>query len=586
MIVPMNKVTLLLSAKHRDSGLQQLRRLGVLHVQDINVPQGDDIQKLETMRENVDRAIAIIAEFESQGKAASIEAAEMVNRILKLTQQRESIRRELAEYQTVQQWFDVWGDASYKTVKQLNDAGIYIRLYIADKSALKDIPETVNYHIVNQIQNTVYLALVTESEDERLDFKEEAMPQLEPSEVRAHIISLQQELGEIADQLTTLAEGKDGLIRYRDRLEKQLELARVKYGMGVDGDIAYLQGFCPAEIVESLKKHAETSGWGYIIEDPDDPAAVPTLIKTPKWLQMIQPVFTFMGTLPGYHEMDVSFVFLAFFSLFFAMLVGDGGYGLVFLVLTVLLGRKNKSDFIKLLYLLSLTTIIWGLITGNWFGSKTIGQLPFLKMFVIPQLDAFSEISTPFVMQLSLVVGIVQLSIAHLLAAAKKMNSLTALADIGWVVTLWAVFFVANKLVLGKELPGFTIPVLIVGMSLILLFANFQKNIIKGVLQTLGNLPLDVIGSFSDIVSYIRLFAVGFASFIVASSFNAMAVGSGIDNVVSGIIAAIILFLGHTLNIALCGMSVLVHGVRLNMLEFSGHVGVQWTGKPYQPFKE
>ena len=114
----------------------------------------------------------------------------------------------------------------------------------------------------------------------------------------------------------------------------------------------------------------------------------------------------------------------------------------------------------------------------------------------------------------------------------------------------------------------------------------FQKNIIKGILSSLGDLPLDVIGSFSDIVSYIRLFAVGFASFIVASSFNTMAVGSGIDNVVSGIIAAVIMFLGHTLNIALCGMAVLVHGVRLNMLEFSGHVGVQWTGKPYEPFKE
>jgi len=73
---------------------------------------------------------------------------------------------------------------------------------------------------------------------------------------------------------------------------------------------------------------------------------------------------------------------------------------------------------------------------------------------------------------------------------------------------------------------------------------------------------------------------------IVATSFNQMAIGSGIDSILSGIIAVVILLLGHSINLALCGMSILVHGVRLNMLEFSGHVGVQWTGKVYKPFKE
>ena len=125
-----------------------------------------------------------------------------------------------------------------------------------------------------------------------------------------------------------------------------------------------------------------------------------------------------------------------------------------------------------------------------------------------------------------------------------------------------------------------------IGLGIILLFGNFQRNILKGVLITLSNLPLSIIGAFGDIVSYIRLFAVGFAGFVVATSFNSMAIGDGINGIVSGIIAALILFAAHALNITLCCMSVLVHGVRLNMLEFSSHVGVQWAGKPYEPFKE
>ena len=114
----------------------------------------------------------------------------------------------------------------------------------------------------------------------------------------------------------------------------------------------------------------------------------------------------------------------------------------------------------------------------------------------------------------------------------------------------------------------------------------FQKNIIKGIFTTLGDLPLSIVSSFSDIVSYLRLFAVGYASVTVANSFNNMAIGSGIHSILGGLIAALVLFLGHGLNIMLGLMSVIVHGIRLNMLEFSGHLNMQWAGKKYEPFKE
>jgi V/A-type H+/Na+-transporting ATPase subunit I len=211
--------------------------------------------------------------------------------------------------------------------------------------------------------------------------------------------------------------------------------------------------------------------------------------------------------------------------------------------------------------------------------------LPFLRPFIIHKLDSFGEESESFIMWLSFVIGAVHLSVAHLMVAAKKRN-MSSLAEFGWVSVIWAIFFLANNLVLGRELPGCSMMMLWVGIAVILLFGNFQRNIFKGMLATLITLPLSVIGSFSDVVSYVRLFAVGFAGFIVASSFNSMAVGAGIDSIVSGIVAALIMFVSHALNLTLCCMSVLVHGVRLNMLEFSGHVGVQWTGKPYAPFKD
>ena len=589
MIVPMKKVTLLTSQKHRETTLIQLRKLGVLHIKDVKPPVSEDIQSLETKWDNVDRALQILPQLEATPKKLSSEQAQsFVQQALSLNHQKEGFNRDLAEYQEIKKWFDRWGAISFDSIQQLKEKGIFVHLYITDKSFLKRLPDDKIIH-VEQDNGIVRLALFGQTPDDKLDLKEEQIPQIEPAEVLKKIATLEQEISQVDQQLGELAGVREGLTDYKNDLAKRLELSRVKYGMGEDAGIAYLQGFCPEDVVTDIQKTADTEGWGYIIQEPDDPSEVPTVIRNPKWIRIIEPLFKFMGTLPGYQEQDVSLVFLAFFSIFYALIVGDAGYGLIFLTATFLFDRKRKSssrEFFYLMYLVSFVTIIWGAITGTWFGAEKIAQLPFLKIFIIEQISSFNPDSTSFIMQLTFIIGAVHLSIGHLLSAAKKSNSITALADIGWILVLWGVFFIANNIVLGKEMAKATMPLLIAGASIILLFANFQKNVIKGILITLGNLPLSIISSFSDIVSYIRLFAVGLATVIVATSFNEMALGSGINSIVSGIIAAIILLLGHSINLVLCGMSILVHGVRLNMLEFSGHVGVQWTGKPYEPFKE
>jgi V/A-type H+-transporting ATPase subunit I len=287
--------------------------------------------------------------------------------------------------------------------------------------------------------------------------------------------------------------------------------------------------------------------------------------------------------------------FLLFFSLFFAMIVSDAGYGLIFVALGLFaqkkFGAKAPKEPFFLLYVLGGATMFWGLVSGNWFGAEGIGTLPIFEWALIREISAFpaeaeQAANLNFMMYLCFFIGAVHLSVAHGMRAFRYMNSPKALAEIGWIAIVWTLFFVAGTLVLGKEFPGIGMPLLIGGSALVLLFANFQKNIIKGALVTLGDLPLTIISSFSDVVSYLRLFAVGYASVTVAASFNNMAVGEGISSFVAGLMAAITLFLGHGLNIVLCLMGVIVHGVRLNMLEFSGHMNMQWSGQEYLPFRE
>ncbi len=339
------------------------------------------------------------------------------------------------------------------------------------------------------------------------------------------------------------------------------------------------------EVITLSKK----KGAGYLIEDPRDPSEVPTLITNPRWISIIDPVFKFMNTIPGYDEFDISFVFLIFFSLFFAMLVGDAGYGILFLAATFFARRRIKnapSAPFFLMYLLSGATILWGAVTGTWFGAVGIAQLPVFNSVIIEKISSFGADNQRFMMYLSFTIGVVHLTIAHGKKCLRVINSPLAFAQVGWICILWGMFFAAGTLVVGNVFPIFAGYLLGVGIMMVLVFEHYQKNIMKGITQTLTSLPLNVISSFSDIVSYLRLFAVGYATVIVAESVNSMAIGGGIKSIMGGVIAAAILFMGHTLNILLAIMAVVVHGIRLNILEFSGHLGMQWTGEKYAPFKE
>ncbi|MFH1380705.1 MAG: hypothetical protein ABIH57_00845, partial [Candidatus Omnitrophota bacterium] len=338
-----------------------------------------------------------------------------------------------------------------------------------------------------------------------------------------------------------------------------------------------------------LKKAAKDNRWGIFVEELSEDEDAPVLIESSFLGKFIRPVFNFMNTLPGYREFDVSIVFLVFFSIFFAMLIGDAGYGILFLLGTYFASTRFKSTprepFI-LFYILSVATIVWGALTGTWFGVEKIARLPFFSIFVIKSIDGFVDANQINIIQLCFTLGVIHLTIARAMLAVRLINSLKAMGQLGWILILWGFYFLAGKLVLNKEMPGFALWFIYAGLGLAVFFTNFnRKNYLKSMLSGLLSLPLNIIGSFSDIVSYLRLFAVGYASITVASSFNKIALDMGLGGFFGSLVFALILLFGHGLNIILGGMAVIVHGIRLNMLEFSGHLGMQWSGVEYKPFK-
>ncbi|MFC1480009.1 V-type ATP synthase subunit I [Candidatus Omnitrophota bacterium] len=594
----MKKITLLVSEKEREKFISRLRKAGVIHVKHVIAPVAHEINFVEDRISKIEKTIATLSPF-AQEEKEDPRASDHERDVLSCANAVEDALKEKIESQEQVEeikkrllWFDAWGGFDPKDIETLKDKGASIRLYCLKKKEFKEVKKNPGCYVVGKARGYIYLAQVAMAGEEKLLFEEMIPPPEGPVAMGEELEKLSERIAQIDKLFTEKARTLEAIKKCKRKLDREHESLAVRFGMQKETQFAYLQGFCPEKRVEKMVSMAKKHGLGYLIEEPDEPEETPTLITNPAWIRIISPVFRFMNTLPGYSEFDISFFFLVFFSLFFAMLIGDAGYGLLFLVVTFLARRKFKKaprEPFFLMYLLSCATIVWGAATGTWFGAEKIAELPFLNVLIVQKISSFAGNNQNFMMYICFLIGAVQLTLAHLMKAFRVINSVRALAQAGWVMILWGMFFAAGKFVLGRAFPPYAGWLLISGVVLVLFFSNPQrgfKGFCKGTLVTLASLPLSVIGSFSDIVSYLRLFAVGYATVVVAESFNNMALAGGVGSVIGGLTAAIILFLGHTLNILLGFMAVIVHGIRLNMLEFSSHLGMQWSGKEYEPFCE
>ena len=596
MIVRMKKITILVSKNSQRDFLNKLRKKGAVHVKHLKMPSSEEITQTQDKITLLKNASDILSPYKTKPAKSKegLKNKELIKHawdIVETFNEKEYAESQMCTINDEIKWFAPWGGFDPENLESLKEKNIFIRLYRIRKNDIEKIEHAKkqNIHIIKKEKGNLFIAFVSSEKDEKLDFDEIYPPKRGLDELKNRLTHSATLIKDIDSFFNETAYLKDAFRDEIINLEKTLKFLKVDSGMGAEEVFSYLQGYCPEKEVKNVIALCKSEDAGYLVEDPDDPDEAPTLIKNPRWVDIISPVFKFMNTLPGYIEYDISLPFLVFFSLFFAMLIGDAGYGILFLAVTYLVKRKAKKapgELFYLLYLLSAATIAWGVITGTYFGVEKIAELPILSTMVVDRLYNFQAGNQNFMIYLCFIIGAVHLSLAHLMQIVKTINSITAIAQAGWILVIWGLFFAAGTFVIGNTFPEFAGYLLAIGAFLVLLFSNAHKNFIKGIFITLADLPLKIISSFSDVVSYLRLFAVGYASFIMAKSFNDMALAAGFNSVASSLGAAFILFFGHTLNIALGLMAIIVHGIRLNMLEFSGHLNMQWSGKQYEPFKE
>lgn len=588
MIVPLKRVTIVCVDSARDSTLETLRDLGVMHLIPLQSPEGENLEKARKELTQVQHALEALPLNTDSDTAIEIEdPVYEIHSILVLQKKTEEalshIKAELSR-------FTAFGHFDPAQIQSLVSQGIVVKLYECDETRIPKLPDSCSMVEFRRTNGQVSFAVVSQGSFE-LELGDIRLPERSISELEAERAEALQTLEQCGKRLAALSGNRKEIEKQLSQASDAFHLEAAGAGMISSSGVSLIQGYCPDERLSELRAKAPQMGWGIRIDWPKDDEDVPTLLKHSKLVKPIDTLYSIIGITPGYREIDTSVVFLLFFSIFFAMIVGDTGYGLIFLGLTVWSSKKFKDapkEAFQFLGIMSVATIIWGFINASFLGISTDKLPAFMDLARASYTPAPVRTMVQWIRDpdnlkfFCFILGVVHLTIAHLWNAWVNRKSSIVLAQFGWLCTTWTMFFLAGTMVINKPFPPQALYLGIFGTVLILFFSVPPSKLKEGWFD-LVMLPLNLVSNFVDVISYIRLFAVGMAGFAVANSFNEM-VSPMFSSIGGAILGAIILFLAHSLNIVLSAMGVAVHAVRLNTLEFSNHVGLQWSGSAFAPF--
>ncbi len=616
MIMPMKKITLVVLSRERDEALAALRSTGVLHIEKREA-FSQRITDAHALLSRLDQAASVLFEKKISKKAVRVaslsreKTIELVDRVLASRDEYRATQERMMHLGNELDRMAPWGKVCPSDFTFLAEKGIFLHPFEMSTADFMSLPETVRTFTIRSDKKTIRLLVLSEKSELPEGIPSEAkaveLPILSTDEMQKALEYNRLLLSEIEKRLASDALCADAILFLKGGLLKELEFDIISTGMPLIliGDesafmgktsLCWLTGFVPSHEEIAIGKAAVTHGWAFISEEPGDEDNVPTQIKNNRFVNLISPLLDFLGTVPGYRELDISLWFLLFFGIFFAMIFGDGGYGSLLVlvaavnIISAIRKKKSVATALYMLLYLSLMTVAWGAATCSWFGLP-LDKLPqFFKSIAIPAFSSENPDAATNIKVFCFVLGLVQLSLAHVIGIIRNIKTFKVLGELGSLLMTVGMFFVVLNLVIDAEkypMTNIVLGTIGAGFLLNFVFINYSGSIVGSIIESLKNIItmfLGVVNVFGDIMSYIRLWAVGLAGAAISSTVNSMA-GDFMGGVV--IFAGLILLLfGHGLNFMMNILSVIVHGVRLNTLEFSNHLGLTWSGFKYEPFSE
>jgi V/A-type H+-transporting ATPase subunit I len=575
-IVDMRAVTLVGSRQHKDSVLADLQSLGFLHL----LAWDDTASQAETLPAEVRDALHFLETCPEQRRQlhdeGAFDAVAVTQEVLELKPKLHDLEDERDALQERINALKPWGDFQLPPLEDL--AGYRLWFYEIPHPLVSHLQDVnVPWQCVHKDNRISYVVALSQNEPTGMPVKR-TRTGYQPLKV------LQGRLEHVISAIEDVQAERHRLTRWRDLLTRHVQQLEDNAGrqhaagLSYDDDALFaLKAWCPLPALGRLETYAEHNGLALLVQDPQPEDTPPTLLENSDPTASGQDLVTFYMT-PNYWLWDPSAVVLYSFALFFAIIVSDAGYALgLGVILLFLWKRLGAGHMRRLLILLTGSSLVWGILAGSYFGFAPPAGSWLERLAIINVRDSAQMIP------LTVVLGASHLILANALTireAFKRFGwSWRLLSPAGWIVALIAG--------LALYLGGISTPGLIalsVGLAVVATFAGAGQPLLPRILSGAKSLT-SITSAFGDTLSYLRLFALGLASASLAITWNDLASQAASSPGPFGNLFALLIFLlGHTLNFVLGMVSGVVHGLRLNFIEFFNW-SVSEEGIRYRPFR-
>jgi V/A-type H+-transporting ATPase subunit I len=602
MIIPMKKYSFLIHHADFEPFLEELQKLGVLDVIDRKAAPDEETSQRIQRSEQIKKAVRFLkskAVKDSPEKTAR-RAGEILDEVMHLQTEIESARQKITGLEKTVHFLKPWGEFSKSLIAKLFNQGLQVRFFVvSDKKFDPDWSSEYYLEEISRGEGQVYF-VIFQQEGSTIDIEAEEVkvPVRDAGEVMEEIRTLEERIREIEDFFAENARAfipvlEAEKLRIDDKVA--FDLAVGNTAREADERLMILEGWVPVERMKELDSFLDGQGVYFLTADPGPGEKVPVLLKNGPFSRLFEPIGK-LYSLPEYGELDLTPFFAPFFMLFFGFCLSDAGYGLLFLILATLFKRKVSPSIRPILTLMQWlggSTVVFGALTGTFFGINLIEVIDRGGLTWLSHLRGYMLESVKM-FYFALILGGIQIIYGMVIKVVniKKQNGIRyAWSTIGWIILILgslAYYLLGSGSGNENGMPDILFYALLAVSGFMILFLNNPgKNVLVNFGGGLWSVYSIVTGVLGDLLSYIRLFALGVSSAILGYVFNDLAVQiSGSLPVVSQLIFIIILLIGHGLNIFMASLGAFVHPMRLTFVEFYKNAGFSGGGLGYDPLRK
>jgi V/A-type H+/Na+-transporting ATPase subunit I len=605
MIIPMYKYSFLVYHSAYQDFLRDIRKIGVVHInQKISEPtleMQDMYRELTEVDKAVKKLPALMPE-KGEKKPDLKSGKEVFNRLKEIEQELEYHFQQVTQLEKEKKQVEPWGDFDLSMIKKLLENGINVRFMLCPMRKFEsDWLKEYNIDIINDHEGYRYFVKFERNgnvngEDDFAEISgadEVFISKRSLGQIEAEIDKHNKQTDNLKHELHQIAYYcQDLLKQYMQEIQQKLaeKDALLQTSEEVEGKVKILEGWVPETKKQELDEYLEENQILYSAGEPEDEDKVPVLLKNNRFARLYE-IIGKLYDLPNHRELDLVPFFAPFYMMFFGFSLGDAGYGLFIVLAAAFAKRKMPSlkSVFSLAQWLGLSTVIFGILTGTFFGIDLINS-------EIPWLQNIKEymIDTNELFNFAIILGVIQILFGMVLKViniSKQRGFLYSLATIGWLILI-----IGSGAVYGlREMEALSAQasttaqyfVLAIAGILILIVNHPKRNILINFGAGLWDVYSMITSLLGDTLSYIRLFALGVSSAILGLVFNSMAMSMKPDNPVFGpLVMIIILIIGHSITIFMSSLGAFVHPIRLTFVEFYKNAGFTGGGKAYKPFAE